>query len=129
MAGVGEIVSRTFFWAYERGSWQYDVAVVLILVFVLLTPKRWFHDQPEVGLPVNAAQVEFLGKTGETETYRVDALVLAPPTRTPALQNELHNVLQKAKPELQSGRFSIGKIEALRDEKGKVIAYEVEIRH
>jgi hypothetical protein len=128
MAGIGQFLYRTFFWSYERGSWQYDVAVILILVFVF-TPKSWFHDQPQVGLPANSTQVELLSKSGETEIYRVDSRVLAMPTRTPALQNDLHNALQKSGPGLQDGRFAIGKIEPLRDANGNVIAYQVEIKH
>jgi len=129
MAGLGQILSRTFFWSYERGTWQYDVAVILILVYVLLTPRGWFRDQPQVGLPANTSQVELLSKDGETEVYRVDARVLAPPEHTPALQNDLHNAMQKARPDLHDGHFSIGKIEPVRDEKGNVAAYEVTIRH
>ena len=68
-------------------------------------------------------------KNGEDEVYRVDARVLAPPERTPALQNDLHSALQKAQPELNDGRFSIGNIEPIRDEKGNVVAYRVAIRH
>jgi hypothetical protein len=129
MAALGQILNRIFFWSYERGTWQYDLAVILIVLFVLATPTRWFHDQPQVGLPVNSTQVELLSPPGETEIYRVDARVLAPPERTPALQNDLHNALQKSSPTLHDGRFSIGKIQAIRDEKGTVIAYQVEIRH
>ena len=129
MARLGEILLRTFYWSYERGAWQYDVAVILIVLFVLATPTRWFHDQPQVGMPLNSTQVELLSKSGEIETYRVDSRVLAPPEKTPALQNDLHNALQKASPALHDGRFSIGKIEPIRDEKGNVVAYEVEIRH
>jgi len=129
MPGPGKILSRTFFWSYERGTWQYDVAVGLILVFVLLTPARWFHDQPQVGLPVNSTQVELVSKSGEIEIYKVDARALAPPERTPALQNDLHNALQKASADLRDGRFSIGKIEPIRDESGTVIAYQVQISH
>ena len=129
MPGIGQILYRTFFWSYERTTWQYDIAVGLILAFVFLTPTRWFHDQPQVGLPANSAQVELISKSGINEIYKVDARVLAPPERTPALQNDLHNALQKASPDLSDGRFSIGKIEPIRDETGTVIAYEVEIRH
>jgi hypothetical protein len=129
MAGLGQILYRTFFWSYERGSWQYDLAVLLILLFVLATPTRWFRDQPQVGLPATANQVEFLSRSGETEVYRIDARVLAPPERTPALSNDLHNAMKKARPDLSDGRFSIGKIEAIRDEEGNVIAYQVEIHH
>lgn len=128
MASLGRILSRTFFWSYERGTWQYDIAVAAILLFVLATPRRWFHDEPEVGLPASSGQVQLVGQdaTGH-ETYRVDARVLAPPERTPQLQNDLHNALQKAQEDLHSGRFSIAKIEAERDEHGTVVAYRVEI--
>jgi hypothetical protein len=129
MAGFGQILNRVFFWSYERGTWQYDVAVILILIFVLATPMRWFHDQPQVGMPINSTQVELVSKSGEAEIYKVDARVLAPPERTPALQNDLHSALQKAGPGLSDGRFSIGKIEPIRDASGTVIAYQVEISH
>jgi hypothetical protein len=127
MAGLGRILSRTFFWSHERGSWQYDIAVGVILVFVLLTPARWFHDQPLIGPVANASQVEQISEPGEPETYRVDARLLAPPERTPALQNDLHNALQNARPDLNDGHFSIGRIEPIRDGVGNVIAYRVEI--
>ena len=130
MAGIGQILYRTFFWSYERGTWQYDLAVILIVVFVLATPTRWFHDQPQVGPPANAAQVEQLRKSVDgIEIYRVNANVLAPPERTPALSNDLHTALQKSRKDLSDGGFSIRKIEAIRDEQGNVIAYQVEIRH
>jgi hypothetical protein len=130
MASLKTILSRTFFWAYERGTWQYDLAVILILIFVLVTPPRWFHDQPQVGMPASSGQVLLVAgsERDPRQTYRVDARVLAPPEQTPALQNDLHNALKKALPELRNGRFSISKIEAVRDEAGTVIAYQVEIR-
>ncbi|MGB2672120.1 MAG: hypothetical protein WA621_17345 [Candidatus Acidiferrum sp.] len=128
MASLGQILSKTFFWAYERGTWQYDAAVIVILVFVLATPRGWFHDQPQIGLPANTpGQVLLLKDEGETKTYRVDARILAPPEQTPALENELHSALQKSLPELRNMRFTIAKIEAVRDEQGTVIAYHVEI--
>jgi hypothetical protein len=128
MASLGQILSKTFFWAYERGTWQYDAAVILILVFVLLTPRGWFHDEPQMGLPANApGQVLLLNEQGESKTYRVDARILAPPQQTPALENELHNALQKALPELRNKRFTIAKIDPIRDEQGTVIAYHVEL--
>jgi phage gp29-like protein len=129
MASLGQIFSRMFFWAYERGTWQYDAAVILILIFVLATPRAWFHDQPQMGLPANApGQVVLVSEQGESKTYRVDARILAPPVQTPALENELHNALQKALPEFGNKSFTISKIEPVRDEQGTVIAYHVEIR-
>ena len=130
MASLKQILSRTFFWSYERGTWQYDVAVVLILIFVLLTPRGWFRDQPQVGMPVTSEQVQLvlISDDGHRQEYRVDARVLAPPQQTPALQNELHQALRRALPDLSNGRFSITNINPVRDERGTVIAYEVEIR-
>ncbi len=128
MASPRGIFSRIFFWSYERGTWQYDVAVVAIVLFVILTPPRWFHDQPEVGLPAAPGQVQLVNDGDGAQIYRVDARVLAPPIKTPALENDLHNMLQKSLPDLRSGRFAIAKIEAERDAQGTVIAYKVEIR-
>ena len=124
-----QMLSRTFFWSYERTTWQYDVAVALILVFVLLTPRSWFHDQPQVGVPAASGQVQLISSGGGPETYQIDARVLAPPAQTPMLSNELHTVLQRSLPDLSDGRFTIAKIDAVRDDKGTVIAYRVEIRH
>ena len=125
MASPGQIFSRIFFWSYERGSWQYDLAVIAILVFVLLTPGRWFHDQPTRTVPSAAAQVELLKETGNQQIYKVDAGMLTPPEQMPQLQNELHRALQKAQASLQNGRFEITNVEAIRDDKGSVIAYQV----
>jgi hypothetical protein len=128
MSRLGQILSRTFFWSYERGTWQYDVAVILIVVFVLLTPRVWFRDQPESGGPAAPGQVQLLSKDGNRLTYRVDARILAPPTRL-ALQTDLHTALQEALPELHNGSFSIAKIEPLHDEQGMIVAYQVEVHH
>jgi len=127
MTSLRQILSKTFFWAYERGTWQYDVAVILILVFVLATPRHWFRDLPEAGGPATAGQVQLVSNDGNRQTYRVDARVLTPPKF--ALQSDLHTALQQALPELRSGSFSISRIEPVRDEQGLVIAYQVEIRH
>lgn len=127
MAGIGQIFSRIFLWTYERGSWQYDLAVILILVFVLLTPGKWFHDQPVVGEPASPSHVRLLTDANGEQTYRVDARILAPPEQAPQLQNQLHSALQKTLPDLHGARFEISKIEAVRDDQGTVIAYQVTI--
>jgi len=37
---------RLIFWEFPRMSWQYDIAVALILAFIFLTPRDLFKDQP-----------------------------------------------------------------------------------
>jgi hypothetical protein len=125
MASPGHIFSRIFFWSYERGSWQYDLAVIAILIFVLLTPGRWFHDQPTHDGLASSAQVELLSATGSQQIYQVDTRILTPPEQMPQLQNELHRALQRTEPSLQNGRFEITNVEAVRDAQGAVIAYRV----
>jgi hypothetical protein len=128
MASLGQILLKTVFWSYDRGTRQFDIAVIFILAFVFLTPRHWFRDQPESGGPASPGQVLLISKDGNRQTYRVDARILAPPTKL-ALQNDLHTALQQALPELHNGNFSIAKIEPLRDEQGTVTAYQVEVRH
>ena len=41
------LIRRAIFWEFARATWQYDVVVGLILIFVFVTPREWFHDQPK----------------------------------------------------------------------------------
>ena len=40
-------VKRFLFWDYRRAGWQYDIMVGVILLFIFLTPRDWFRDQPK----------------------------------------------------------------------------------
>ena len=42
----GLTARRLIFWDFPRASWPYDVVVALILLFIFVTPREWFHDQP-----------------------------------------------------------------------------------
>ena len=46
-ASAGSIGKRLVFWDFPRASWQYDLVVALILLFLFATPRDWFHDQPK----------------------------------------------------------------------------------
>jgi hypothetical protein len=39
-------LKRVLLWDYPRASWQYDVIVAALLLFIFLTPRDWFRDQP-----------------------------------------------------------------------------------
>jgi hypothetical protein len=41
-------LKRVILWDYPRASWQYDIMVGVIVAFVFLTPREWFHDQPRI---------------------------------------------------------------------------------
>src|SRR5215831_19590012 len=100
MAVGGQFLSRLFFWSFERGSWQYDLAVIGILIFVFFMPRRWLRDQPEASLPPPSQQIELLSTTGSESAYRIDARVLTPSEQMPQLQSELHRALQRSLPNL-----------------------------
>lgn len=44
---AGSLGKRLIFWDFQRASWQYDVVVGIILLFIFITPRDWFHDQPK----------------------------------------------------------------------------------
>jgi hypothetical protein len=44
---AGGLARRLIFWDFARASWQYDVVVGLILIFIFATPREWFRDQPK----------------------------------------------------------------------------------
>lgn len=39
-------IRPAIFFDYGRGSWQYDIIVVLILAFIFLSPRTMFNDRP-----------------------------------------------------------------------------------
>jgi hypothetical protein len=46
MSSLGTGIKRSILWDFPRASWQYDVMVAVILIFVFATPRDWFRDQP-----------------------------------------------------------------------------------
>ncbi|MGH9358256.1 MAG: hypothetical protein ACRD22_05540 [Terriglobia bacterium] len=72
-------VSRSVFWSYERGSWQYDVICAIILAFIFLTPASWFHDRPTLGLTNlrNDQGIVEIGRAHDGWHYLVDARLIA----------------------------------------------------
>lgn len=130
MRTLWRILTRTIFWSYERGTWPYDLMVVAILAFVLLTPRSWFHDQPQVGSSEPAAQIRLLEQNPEqnVQRYRIDAGLLAPPKRTPDLEREAHELLSRNAPELKGRTFQIVEIEPVRGEGGAVLGYDISVK-
>jgi len=121
---------RVVFWSYERGTWQYDIAVATIVLFVMFSPRVIaFNDQPSVG-PESSSSLVILQNVepGRVATYRVDARLLASPRRTPELEHDLHDTVQKNVEDLRHGRFEIVRIEPIRGDGGTVAYYDVSIK-
>jgi hypothetical protein len=126
-------LGRIFFWSYERGSWPYDVMVIAIVIFVLLTPRSWFHDDPHTTAAAAAPGVALLSADSgdQTRTYRIDATVLAPEKRqtksTPELERETHEILGRTVAELKDQTFQVRGIEPVLATDGGVLYYDVTV--
>src|ERR1700739_1106046 len=127
MLTIWRILVRTVFWSFERGTWPYDIAVVVIVIFVLLSPRSWFHDQPPLGPGPDPAMVQLRDAdlSGGTRTYRVSAKLLPSSTKIPEseLEHELHEAVRQNVETLQKRRFEMVRIEPVRAANGWIIFY------
>jgi hypothetical protein len=130
--------ARTIFWSYDRGSWPYDVMVVAILIFVLLTPRKWFNDQPQTtaaAAPQSAAMIQLVSDdslSAGRQTYRLSAQLLRPNKRaqkaTPELEEETHEILGRSVEDLKGRTFQVMQISPVRGEDGSLQFYDVQIK-
>lgn len=126
--GLGRII----LWSYERGSWPYDVMVVVILLFVLATPGKWFHDQPQVGVfASDTVQVIAEDPDSGTRTYRIQAAALPSekraPKATPELERATHDVLSRTAAGLRDHTFQVVRISPALSADGSVLYYDVTV--
>ncbi len=131
MRTIWRVLVRTVFWSYERGTWPYDVAVVFIVVFVLLSPRSWFHDRPPVGPPSAMVQLRDAGSNGDIQIYRVDARLLKVlnDAREPEIEHQLHEAVRKNVATLdQNNNFEIVRIDPVRSDAGAIAYYDVSIK-
>jgi hypothetical protein len=132
MQTLGRILSRIVFWSYERGTWPYDIAVVAIVIFVLLSPRSWFHDQPLVTPAADVSMVELRDAdvNDGTRTYRVSSKLLLSSAKIsePELEHRLHDAVRKNVETLQKSRFEIVRIEPVRGDDGSIAYYDVSIK-
>jgi len=107
------MLKRFILWDYRRASWQYDVMVGIILVFVFLTPRDWFHDTPK---PISVAMLP--SESGNSQFF-IDARLLA---RTPEKDRvaELTKLLQAR---TNSRRLKVVRVEPILDSEGELQGY------
>jgi hypothetical protein len=122
-------IKRTVFWSYDRGTWQYDVLVSGIVLFVFFSPKPWFNDKAQVTLPVNAGQVVLLQEEASgLKGYRLALHLLASAPRSTELERRAHDVLQKNVEGLRGKTFQVVRIEPVTGEDGTVHSYDVWVK-
>lgn len=133
MKTLWRALTKIIFWSYERGSWPYDVMVVLIVLFVLVTPRTWFHDQPQSS-EQSGAGIVFVAQdaAARTATYRLDVKLFHTPKvagkSDPELERETHEILSKSVDDLKGQIFQVRKISPVRSDDGSLQYYEVEVK-
>ncbi len=116
--------SRSIFWSYERGTWQYDVIVLAILAFIFLTPRSWFQDRPTLQLTDlrHTQGLVELGGAKEGWSYLVDARLVD--SLAPLKPEEaIHEILRRRLPTA----FTVRSIEVLRDSNNVILGYRVAV--
>jgi hypothetical protein len=109
MGFIGNTAKKIAFWTYPRTSWQWDVLCVLILVFIFLTPKSWFVNTP-------------FQRSNTTQTTVVMS------TDVVGAQLDKPEIERRARQLAGRPDASVTAVRQRRDDSGRLIAYEVDIR-
>jgi hypothetical protein len=101
---------RLVFWDFPRASWQYDLVVGLILVFIFLTPRELFHDQPK------ASSVVFLSAERGFDRVFIEADLLNELSESDRVKRSQDLIQQR------TGKLHrVVRVEPIRDETEKEI--------
>jgi hypothetical protein len=111
-----KLLKRFVLWDYKRGSWQYDVMVGIILAFIFLTPRDWFHDQPRIP---TASNITTLPSDKGSSAFFVNSELLAGVSETQRAA-QLTQVLQ-----VRTGnrRLVVTRVEPVLDSEGELQGY------
>jgi hypothetical protein len=112
------VLKRFIFWDYRRASWQYDIMVAVILIFILLTPRGWFRDQPRTPL---VSSVSVLPGEHGSIVYWVEPELLADLSKDQQAQklSELLGHLTHRK------QVTVTRVEPIADSDGETKGYMV----
>ncbi len=119
---VGRTLKGLLLWNYDRGSWQYDLMVVLILAFVFLIPARYFHDRPVFNPNLMQDVVQMGAEADGTQYYRVSADLLS------LHDNDPRQAAEAVFSDNIDHPFEITRIEPVKDSDGVVVWYDVWLR-
>jgi hypothetical protein len=120
-----KLLNSYIFWAYERGSVQYDIMVSAILLFMFVSPHIIaYNDKPVETVALHASEVlvREAGTLGGSSRfiYQVRAEDMGSVATDAERRAAILRVIEPI-----SGEVSLDHYEAVRDAQGKVIAYNV----
>jgi hypothetical protein len=118
-----KLIRNYIFWAYERGSFHYDVMVTAILIFMFVSPHFIdFKDKPVETVALHASEVlvREAGTSGGSSRfiYQVRADDMNGANTDAERRAAILRVIEPV-----SGEVSLERYEPVRDVQGRVIAY------
>jgi hypothetical protein len=117
------LLRNYIFWAYERGSFHYDVMVTAILLFMFVSPHFIdFKDRPVETVALHASEVlvKEAGTSGGSSRFIYQ--IRADEMNGAATDSERRAAILRVVEPI-SGEVSLERYEAVHDAQGKVIAY------
>lgn len=96
---------KLIFWEFPRGSWQYDLVVGAILVFIFLTPRDWFGDQPR------AANIVLISSSHGAEQLYLEAGLLNGVPESKRIEKAAELIRQRT-----GKHLNVVRVEPIRDE-------------
>jgi hypothetical protein len=96
---------KLVFWEFPRASWQYDIVVALILLFIFATPRDWFSDQPR------AASVTLISSNHGQDQLFLEPEILNDIPEKDRIERATELIRRKT-----GKRTKVVRIEAIRDE-------------
>jgi hypothetical protein len=110
------MLKRFILWDYPRESRQYDVMVGIILLFIFLTPRDWFRDQPRIP---KASSIAMLPAEDGSSVFFVDSELLAGIAENQRVAT-LSQVLQRR---MSNRRLKVIRVEPILDSEGELQGY------
>lgn len=105
-------------WTYERGTWQYDLLVILIIATVFLVPSRFFGDRDR---PLRSPGVE---RRWSIESNKISSFATRS-GKTERLKDDPREVVQLYLREVIKPDIQVENCIVETDSRGKVTGYSV----
>ena len=124
---MSNLLSRYFWWTYERGSVHYDVMVTLILIFMFAAPRVIdFKDRPVETVAITSSEV-MVKEAGQVDgspqfIYQIRADMPGGPQATQDEETRQAKILRVIEP--ISGAVTLDHYDPVYDASGhKIVAY------
>ena len=113
MRALISTLKKIFFWNYARNTWQWDLLCVVILIFIFLTPNRWFASSER---PANEVHQSPVART----------VVLSP--EVVANEADKGQIERQVKALTGRDKVEVVAVRKVVDPDGKIRGFEVDIR-